>query len=585
MISRIQTIKESQQKGGLYHNCFRASISDMLQRIKNVTFRKEQNLDQNIALAIVVLFISAVSGLIIYDHDLWNPNEHRVAAIVKEMADSGNLVVPTLNGEPFLQKPPLYHVTAVFILKLFNGEPARMFRIASAFYGLLTLLACARIGFVLGGRRIALASAAALATMAGFLQSSHFIVVDTALVAFVALSWWAFVEYQERKRNVHLILVWVFAAGAFLTKGFIGIALIFPGMLVSMLWLHGWRQVFTPGHIAGLIAFAGISTIWLVPLALRDGGELFWYWIFHENLGRFLGTSHGHHSEGPLFYIRGFFVITLPWSPWLLAQVVDRLRHWKKDITPAEILTLCWAGVGLILLSLSDNKRELYAYPLLPPTAILLANFLANREDLLGNRIWSLGWAFLSLLAVPLMITAYFLGFVDYSSPWFFFISSSLTAALGFILIRRLQIHPGGLGMPAFWIAPCLLVVQIAILYVPAADAIVSHRPGMLKIAELIDPEDMPVGYDLGETDLGSFSFYTGRRVILVDSKRDLKDLMSEYPHKIVIVKKKRWPFDKNPEDLGFNILETVQVGRDRQFFVLRLDRPIMLYSHLEGER
>jgi 4-amino-4-deoxy-L-arabinose transferase-like glycosyltransferase len=557
----------------------------MSQRIKNVTFRKEQILDRNIALAIVVLFIIAVSGLIIYDHDLWNPNEHRVGAIIKEMADSGNLVVPTLNGEPFLQKPPLYHVSAVFIYKLFNGEPARMFRTTSALYGLLTLLACARIGFILGGKRIALASATALVSMAGFLQVSHFIVVDTALVAFVAMSWWAITEYQERKRTVHLILVWVFAAGAFLSKGIIGVALIFPGMLVSMLWLHGWRQIFTPWHIAGLIAFAGISAIWLVPLALRDGGELFRYWIFHENLGRFLGSTHGHHSEGPLFYIPGFFVITLPWSPWLFGQVAGRLRHRKENMSRIEILAICWAGVGLTLLSLADNKRELYAYPLLSPAAILLAAYLGNRENILGNRIWSMGWPFLSLLAVPLMITAYFLGFVDYSLPWFYFIAGSLVAVLGFVAIHRLHAHPGGLGMPAFWIAPCILIVQFAVLYVPASDALVSHRAGMLKIAELIDPDDTPVAYDFGETWVGSFSFYTGRRVILVDSKQDLRDLMSEHPHKIVIVKKKRWPFDKNPEDLGFTILETVQVGRDRQFFVLRLDRIIKLYSHLEGER
>lgn len=557
----------------------------MSQRIKNVIFGKEKTWDTSIALAIAVLFIIAVSGVLIYDHDLWNPNEHRVAAIVREMADSGNLVVPTLNGEPFLQKPPLYHVTAIFILKLFNGEPARMFRMTSAFYGILTLLACARIGYVLGGKRVALASAAALATMAGFLQASHFIVVDTALVAFVALSWWTFVEYQERKRIVHLILVWVFAAGAFFSKGIIGIALIFPGMLAYLVSLRKWRQIFSRWHLVGLIAFAGISAIWLVPLAFFEGGELFQVWIFQENLGRFLGTSHGHHSEGPLFYIQGFFVITLPWAPWLLAQVADRLRHWKRQLTPMEILALCWAGVGLVLLSLADNKRELYAYPLLPPAAILLANFLANREHLLGSCTWSLGWALLSLLTVPAAMAAYFLEYADYSSPWLFFTAGSVAAVLGFILIRRLQTHPGGLGMPAFWIAPCLLVVQIAILYGPAADAVVSHRSGMLKIAELIDSDDTPVGYDLGETDLGSFSFYTGRRVILVESKRDLSDLMSKHPHKIVIVKKKRWPFDQNPEDLGFKILGSVQVGRDRQFFVLRLDRPIKLYSQFEGER
>jgi hypothetical protein len=84
--------------------------------------------DSEIVLSIVLIYIAAVSALIIYDHDLWNPHKHRAGAIVKEMRDSGNLIVPTLNGKPFLQKPLLYNVTALFLIKLFKGQPARTFR-------------------------------------------------------------------------------------------------------------------------------------------------------------------------------------------------------------------------------------------------------------------------------------------------------------------------------------------------------------------------------------------------------------------------------------------------------------------------
>ena len=545
--------------------------------ISIVNLINEQARDRNIAIVIVMVAITAVSGLLIYDHDLWNPHEHRVGAIVKEMSDSGNLVVPTLNGERFLQKPPLYYATAVFIYKVIGGEPARTFRITSALYGLLTLLACARIGFVFGGMQIALASAAALATMAGFLQVSHFLLVDSALVAFVALSWWAFVEYQQRISNVYVILVWVFAAGAFLSKGIIGIGLTFPGMLVFVLWTRGWQQIFCPWQIVGLIAFAAVSAIWLVPLALYDGGESFRYWAFDQNIGRFLGSTHGHHAEALWLYIPGFFAITLPWSPWLLVQIAGRLRHWKKKLTRMEILTLCWAGVGLILLSISANKRELYAYPLLPPAALLLAGFLGHREQLRGSRVWSLGWALIAALTVPTAMLATFFGYADYPSPWSCFLAGSLLAVIGFLSIHRLLLRPGGLGLPAFWIAPCLLFFQIAILYVPAAEPIVSHRPGMLKLATLIDPDETPVAYRFGETELGSFSFYTGRRVKLIKDQQDFGDYITRYPHKILLVRKMRWPFRQKPEDLGQQVIGSVPVGKDRHIYVLRLDKPIEL--------
>jgi hypothetical protein len=103
----------------------------------------------------------------------------------------------------------------------------------------------------------------------------------------------------------------------------------------------------------------------------------------------------------------------------------------------------------------------------------------------------------------------------------------------------------------------------------------------MLKVAELIGPDDMPAAYRMGETDLGSFSFYTGRRLILIENEQELRDHLLKHPHKILLVRKKRWPFQENPEDLGQQILGSIKVGKDRHFIVLRLDRPLTLRSQL----
>src|SRR5439155_1801495 len=41
--------------------------------------------------------------------DVFNPDEPREAEIAREMRASGDLVVPTFNGCPFLEKPPLFY--------------------------------------------------------------------------------------------------------------------------------------------------------------------------------------------------------------------------------------------------------------------------------------------------------------------------------------------------------------------------------------------------------------------------------------------------------------------------------------------
>ena len=139
--------------------------------------------------------------------------------------------------------------------------------------------------------------------------------------------------------------------------------------------------------------------------------------------------------------------------------------------------------------------------------------------------------------------------------------------------------------MPAFWIAPSLLIIQIAFLYVPAADALVTHRPGMLKIADLLDPDDLPAFHRPDETILGSFSFYTGRRAILIENAQDLKVHMARHPNKILLVREKHWPFRKKPEDLDRQLIGSIQVGRDRRIFVLRPNKPIKLRSQHEEDR
>ncbi len=55
--------------------------------------------------AILLLLTLYAAGIV--DHDLWTPDEPRVAAVGKAAA-RGAWVAPTLNGTPFLEQPPLH---------------------------------------------------------------------------------------------------------------------------------------------------------------------------------------------------------------------------------------------------------------------------------------------------------------------------------------------------------------------------------------------------------------------------------------------------------------------------------------------
>ena len=62
-----------------------------------------------------------------------------MGGIIREMADSRDWVVPTLNGIPFLEKPPLYYVTGGLIAKGASSFAPWVLRLPSALFALATL--------------------------------------------------------------------------------------------------------------------------------------------------------------------------------------------------------------------------------------------------------------------------------------------------------------------------------------------------------------------------------------------------------------------------------------------------------------
>ena len=53
-------------------------------------------------------------------HDPWKQDEAYSFGIIYNMYLSGDLVVPTLAGDPFMEKPPAYYITATGMVHLLS---------------------------------------------------------------------------------------------------------------------------------------------------------------------------------------------------------------------------------------------------------------------------------------------------------------------------------------------------------------------------------------------------------------------------------------------------------------------------------
>ena len=99
-----------------------------------------------------VAVLLLLSGLMLYPtigFDLFEPDEGRYAQIPREMLENREWIVPTLQGEPYLDKPPLFYWLVMTSFQVF-GAHAWSARLVPA----LAMQGCVLATYFLGRRMV-----------------------------------------------------------------------------------------------------------------------------------------------------------------------------------------------------------------------------------------------------------------------------------------------------------------------------------------------------------------------------------------------------------------------------------------------
>ncbi len=379
-------------------------------------------------LVFVVLLLLAIANTV-RTQDLWFADEARVGGIAIQMADRNLYSVPYLGTEPFVEKPPLYFISAALAYRLFGepAEPAWALRLASLFWGLLAAAACGGLATTLARRYPGISPArhrgwlpgltAALVLFAipGFVNNTMKIRVDIALVFFYIASLLCICRWIFYQR-----LRWLYAGAlmlslTFMSKGIIGPALVacsslalIPEILRLGLdhWRrHGWHYLVAAG------VFALPLGLWLALMVRHGGSELLSFWFFDNQLNRFTGGgSLGHESPGQFFYYLGPLAEYLAlWLPFFLAWVATVLYQAAavRSVASEDRLLLLMLVLPLLLLSAASTKRPVYLIPLLPLCAVALTFYFAKARSkvvFLAAKCLGLACVLLTMLAALLSL-------------------------------------------------------------------------------------------------------------------------------------------------------------------------------------
>ncbi|HEV7616509.1 MAG TPA: glycosyl transferase [Burkholderiaceae bacterium] len=325
-----------------------------------------------VATFLIIVVAYLMPGLV--GHDPWKQDETYIFGIIHHLLDTDDWVVPTLAGEPFMEKPPLYYWVAAGFAWLFSPwlplhDGARL---ATGFFMAVT---CGSIGWTARhwwGHGYGRFSVLALLACLGIVFYGHLMLTDIPTLAGFAVASCGFVLARTRALAGGIVLAIGVGMG-FLAKGMLAPGVLGLTALLLPACFRNWRErTYLRALAVALLAVLPWLLIWPIALYLRSP-SLFMDWFWLNNIGRFVGFSVPILGSP---HAKGFWTHTIPWFtfPALPLALVTLWRHHRTISTNAPIqFSIVVFAVLMAVLWLSASARPNYALPLLLPVCLLAA--------------------------------------------------------------------------------------------------------------------------------------------------------------------------------------------------------------------
>ena len=366
-----------------------------------------------------VLLITAALGLVLFVWRLGNTGlvdetPPLFAASARAMAETGDWLIPRVNGLPRYDKPPLIYWAMGLLYALpgqeqWNPLGTWAARLPSALASISVMLGLAHtlMQWPQGGPRpalTALGAALAFALSPLILLWSRIAASDALFSACVAwsllLCWQAYADGQRRWWPG-----WVALGLAVLTKGPVAVVLV--GLV---LLLFGWLQRDLGGlarrlrPVRGLVIAAVMTIPWYLAAVAVEGQSFVRSFFVYHNLQRFTVVVN-HHLQPWWFFGVVLVIASLPATPLLLLGLAQVLRRWREPL-PASLslqrFAACWLVAVLVFFTAAATKLPSYWIPATPAAGLLIALAAQQARGSGSGSRWA--WGGTGVLTVVLAV-------------------------------------------------------------------------------------------------------------------------------------------------------------------------------------
>ncbi len=398
--------------------------------------------------------------------------ESRNLVTANEMVEYGNWLVPTMNGELRLEKPPFPTWVAAVIQILVPDSIGAQRAAAGTMGALWALFLFLTVEAVTWREDTAGLSTIIFLTCYSVVLMGRTATWDIYCHAFMQGAVWLLFRIfytdpcERRRRHIWMFLVAGLLMGlSFLSKGPVSFfALLLPFMIACAFYGRPDTRFSGPGVTVMLVTLLVVSMWWYVYI-----------YVFHTDLATaVLHKESGawvSHNVRPWWYYWRYFLETGVWSlltlAALLAPLFVRALRGQRDF----VFAVVWMLGAVVLLSLMPEKKTRYLLPVMAPSAMSVGIFLMYvydewNEFRAGRIIYRVnGWlvtVITGCLAVGVLYLWLGMGAVN---AWVAIVSFLLLAAdavwMGICTRQGFVVHFVDAVAVLFIVAECLLMTQV----------------------------------------------------------------------------------------------------------------------------
>lgn len=301
--------------------------------------------------------------------------------VTLEMIYSNDLIHPTINGEPYLNKPPLFNWLQILIIRIANSTDEMVFRLPTVLsvIGICLVIYFSSKKYL--GKHALLASLSFLVAGRVLFWDSFMGLIDMtySLVTFSSFVW--LIKYHIKKDYlIFFVGSYFLTALGFLLKGLPSIAFQGLSILALLLYDKKIRQLFSWNHLFGILIFLMIvGTYYYLYSSERSVVEVFKQ-LTHESNRLQSSNSNGwliHLIEFPINFSYEFAPVTI-----LMFLFLSKRVRQATFVDPFFKYCLLLFLINIIIYWISEDMRSRYLFMLVPLMSIILIKAYYEGEQL-----------------------------------------------------------------------------------------------------------------------------------------------------------------------------------------------------------